>query len=40
MPSHPTVFVIVVGQGESGEEGVEKDACFSIFLSSEGFLTL
>lgn len=42
MPSHPTVFIIVLEQGELGEGRDEKDfgfsPCFS--MSEDGFPTL
>lgn len=42
MPSRPTVFIIVMEQGELGEGRDEKDFCFSLDFStsSDGFSTL
>lgn len=42
MPSHPTVFIIVMEQGEMGEGRDEKDFCFSLYFStsSDGVPTL
>lgn len=34
MPSHPTVFIIVMEQGELGEGRDEKDFCFSLCFST------
>lgn len=42
MPSHPTVFIIVVEQGELGEGRDEKDFCFPLYFSTswDGFPTV
>ena len=42
MPSRPTVFIIVMEQGELGEGRDEKDFCFSLDFStsSDNFSTL
>lgn len=42
MPSRPTVFIIVMEQGELGEGRDEKDFCFLLDFStsSDGFSTL
>lgn len=34
MPSHPTVFIIVVEQGDLGEGRDEKDFCFPLYFST------
>lgn len=40
MPSHPTVFIIVVEQGELGEGRDEKDFCFSLCFSTSSTVFL
>lgn len=40
MPSHPTVFIIVMEQGELGEGRDEKDFCFSLCFSTSSMVFL